>query len=457
MKTNMSHMRTIVGPSFQLLSNWCSMGCAGCGIHVSPPSGHGIVTLEKHHLTNARRNLSLIKDTIDDMGFEYGMVEQSGGEPSHHPQIVEAVGEVFEDSVHKIITNGLPTKSIYDYLRRRGDQVLLVLSIDHHKIEFNRIRLGSMHKSKPDRALQTHDTILENLDLFVKSNIPIVVSTIISRWNIAQYLDFIEWLEVRYPKQIQDGKLVPMPVSLVSFGNPNVGKLNPSAEQVSAFEEAVYASSLLTIKRTREWLFKQLVGHYWNKQRFFERGESLEQISLHPSRHSCEIHRYMISFNFQDEEILRSPKEALFQGYSCGVKVLGNIGYTLKEQMEPRLPLFNNRPSNMKPDEKYYRTDQIREYINKKEAITNDKEMIQMGGMTGYFGDLRKGMCLLDDFDGVWWPFNVYLQGIVDDVTLGEYWSLFRNRGFVKKLRQVREKERSVLDASVVSPPSQSG
>lgn len=433
------------------------MGCAGCGIRVSPPSGSDIVTLRTPHVINAIRNLRLIKETIDDMGFEYGLVEQSGGEPSHHPQIVEAVGQVFQDSIHKIITNGLPSKSIYNYSKSRGDQVVLVISIDHHQVEFNRIRLGSMYKSKPDRAVQTHDRILENLDLFVKSSIPVVISTIISKWNIAQYLGFLEWLEEQYPKQIQDGMLAPVPVSLVSFNNPNVGKLNPSAEQVSAFEEAIHTSKLLTVNRAREWLFKQLVGHYRNKHRFFEGGESLEEIKLHPSRHSCEIFRYMISFNFQDEEILRTPKEALCQGYSCGVKVLGNIGYTLKEQTCDNVPVFNNRPSNMRADHKYYRMEQIREYINKKDSVTNDKEIIQMGGVEGYFSKLRNGMCMLDDFDGVWWPFNMYLQGIVDDVTLGEYWSLFRDKRFVKKLRQVRETQRSLLDVSVGLASTQAG
>lgn len=431
------------------------MGCAGCGIHVSPPPGHDTVTLGKPHLTNAKRILHLVKDTLDSMGFAFGMVEQSGGEPTHHPQIVEAVGEVFEDSVHKIISNGLPTQSIYSYLKRRAERAFLVLSIDHHKVEYNQIRLGSVHKSQPTRAAQIHAKILSNLDLFLKNNIPVVVSSIISSWNITQYLDFIRWLEESYPKQIQDGILVPIPVSLVSFGNPNIGKMNPSAEQVAAFDEAIYASDLLTVKRTREWLLKQLIGHFKNKQRFFESGESLDLINLHPSRYSCEIFRYMISFNFQDEEILRFPKDALFQGYCCGVKVLGNIGYELNEQLIQRLQLFKNRPSNMQKNQKYYHINQIKEYIHKRETIMNDKELIQMGGRVGYFSELRKGMCMLDDFDGVWWPFNMYLKSIVDDDTLGEYWSLFRNKRFVRVLRQARDETRSMLNVSTVLAPSQ--
>lgn len=439
MNTRIVHTKPIIGPSFQLLSNWCSMGCAGCGIHVSPPAGHDVVTLTEQQLTNVRTNLSLVKDALDSMGFEYGMVEQSGGEPTHHPQVVEAVGEVFEDCIHKIITNGLPSKSIYDYLRRRGADVILVVSLDHHKVEFNRIRLGHIHRSHPDRAAQIHDAILRNVELFARNNVPLVISTIISRWTIAEYLHFIAWLEERYPKQIQDGMLVPVPVSLVSFGNARLGMLNPSAEQVAAFEEAIDASSLLTVKRTREWLLRQMVGHYRNKQRLFEKGETLDEICRHPSRHPCEIFRYMMSFNFQDEEVLRSPNEALFEGYSCGVKVLGNIGYTLDE-VALRVPLFNNRPSNMNPDKKYYRMHQVMDYVQKKESVTNDRELIQMGDTLGYFSDLRRGMCTLDDFDGVWWPLNVYLQGLVDEYALGEFWSVFRNERFVKTLRQVRER-----------------
>ena len=72
-----------------------------------------------------------------------------------------------------------------------------------------------------------------------------------------------------------------------------------------------------------------------------------------------------------------------------------------------------------------------------------------MGEIEGYFGELRNGMCMLDDFDGVWWPFNVYLQGILDEDELGQYWSIFRNKRFIKKLRQVRETQRSMRDASV--------
>lgn len=443
------YSRSIIGPSFQLLSNWCSMGCAGCGIHVAAPSGNEIVNLEAAHLANAKANLRLVKERLDDLGFEYGMVEQSGGEPTHHPQVVEAVGEVFENAVHKVITNGLTSKSIYPYLMERGDRVFVVVSIDHQEIEQNYIRLGSAQKSKPDRAAEMHSTILGNLDLFVKSGIPVVVSTIISRWNIDRYLDFIGWLESKYPNQVQDGKLVPIPVSLVSFGNANLGKLNPSNEQVEDFEEAIDRSRLLTVERTRYWLFKQLIGHYRNKQRFFEQGESFDQIQSSPSRLSCEIFRYMISFNFQDEEILRPAEEALFEGYSCGVKVLGNIGHDLGAASHRRLPTFDNRPSNMKPGKKYYRIDQVEEYINRKERVTHDAEPVEMGGEVGYFGNLRRGMCMLDDFDGVWWPFNAYLQRAVDETRLGEYWSVFRNPIFMEKLRKVREQAGVIESAGV--------
>jgi len=152
----------------------------------------------------------------------------------------------------------------------------------------------------------------------------------------------------------------------------------------------------------------------------------------------------MISFNFQDEEILRPSADALFQGYACGVKVLGNIGYTLNAQGDRRLSEFRERPSNMQLDRLYYRVGQVAEYVDTKERVTNDREAMRMGDRTGRFSDLRRGMCMLDDFDGVWWPLNVYIQGIVDDVTLGEYWSLFRNTGFMKTLRQLRDQAKSV-------------
>jgi hypothetical protein len=446
--------RPIIGLSFQLLSNWCSMGCAGCGIRVAPPSGGGGLIVDRQHLANARTTLHLIKETLDSIGLEYAMVEQSGGEPTHHPEVIEAVGEVFQRPVHKIITNGLPVRSIYRYLKDRGDQAFVVVSIDHHKLELNRVRLGGMLSSHPDRAAETHNTVLENLDLLVTSDIPVVVSTIISKWNVAHYLDFIGWLEETYPRQIEEGRLVPAPVSLVSFGNGNLGKLNPSPEQVFAFEEAVHESQLLTLRRTREWLFKPLIGLYRNKERFFQRGESLEQIALDPSGTSCEIFRYMLSLDFQDEEIFRPPAEALFQGYSCGVKVLGNLGYPL-DAYGHRSPLLQNRPSNMQGNKKYYRVDQIREYVDKWESVTHDREMIRMGDAVGYFSELRRGMCLLDDFDGVWWPFNMYLQGIVDDVALGEYWSLFKNQEFVAALRRARGGMKSLPEVPAASSDSQ--
>jgi hypothetical protein len=105
------------------------MGCAGCGIHVAAPPGEDVVSLDEHYLANVRNNLLLVKETLDSMGFEYGMVEQSGGEPTHHPQVVEAIGEVFEDSVHKIISNGLTSKSIYKYLQARSQRGFIVLSL----------------------------------------------------------------------------------------------------------------------------------------------------------------------------------------------------------------------------------------------------------------------------------------------------------------------------------------
>jgi hypothetical protein len=404
--------------------------------------------VERDALNNVRSNLRIVRAALDDMGYRYGMVEQSGGEPTHHPQVVEAVGEVFNDCVHKIITNGIPSRSILEYVRRRGENAFVVLSLDHHTLELNRLRLGTAHAMQPDRTAQIHQSILETLDLFTRNNIPTVLSTIISTWNIAGYLSFIAWLEEHYPRQVEEGTLVPIPVSLVSFGNPRLGQLNPSQEQLAAFEEAIEASSLLTVERTRGWLLRQLVGHYYHKRRFFEFGESIDQICLHPSRHPCDIFRYMISFNFQDEEVLRPPTEALFEGYLCGVKVLGNIGYALTD-MGPRLPVLGSRPSNMGKGKKYYRVDQIAEYIEKKEAASNDRELVNVGGSLGYFGDLRRGMCTLDDFDGVWWPFNAYLKGFADEATIAEFWSLFRNATFLDKLRHLREQERSRMDCHI--------
>jgi len=180
MHRNHPRRTAIVGPSFQLLSNWCSLGCAGCGIKVSPPAGADIVMLEQAHLKNVRNTLGAIKQELENRGLQYAMVEQSGGEPTHHPQVVETLGEVFEDSVHKIITNGLTSKSIYPYLKQRGDRALLVLSIDHHLVEFNQIRLGMIQKSQPARAAEIHGTILDNLDVFCRNDIPVVVSSIIS-------------------------------------------------------------------------------------------------------------------------------------------------------------------------------------------------------------------------------------------------------------------------------------
>lgn len=450
METEGVYNRVIIGPSFQLLSNWCSMRCAGCGIHVDAPDGDDVVHLGPPYLDNVRRNLTSVRDTMDRMGFSYGMVEQSGGEPTHHPQVVETVGEVFQDNVHKIITNGLTSHSILPYVarRQRGAGVFLVISIDHHEIQHNHIRLGGVLKARPDQAQAMHETILGNLDRFLANDIPVVVSSILSRWNIDRYLDFVGWLEARYPRQIEEGTLVPMPVSLVSFGNDAVGRLNPSSEQIDRFAEAIEQSQHTVVRRSRDWYFRELVRHYTDKRRFFDGGESMAEITARPSRRSCEIFRYMISFNFQDEEILRA-EAAAFEGFSCGVKVLGNIGHEMAavEQGRKRLQMFEHRPNNMKASKKYYRIDQAEDYIRRKERITHDHEEIEMGGEIGLFGNLRRGMCQLDDFDGVWWPFNMFLQGHVAEERLAEYWSLFRNKHFVDKLRAVRREHATVTAA----------
>lgn len=451
-----NYSREIIGPSFQLLSNWCSMRCAGCGIHVDAPDGADVIHLGPQYLENVRRNLSSVRGTLDRMGFSWGMVEQSGGEPTHHPQVVEAVGSTFEDDVHKIITNGLTSHSILPYVARRQREagVFLVISVDHHEIQYNHIRLGGVLKARPEQAHSMHETILNNLDRFLANDIPVVVSSILSRWNMDRYLEFVGWLEAKYPRQIEEGTLVPMPVSLVSFGNDAVGRLNPSNEQIDRFADEIERSQLIVVRRARDWYFRELINHYTDKRRFFEGGESLAEIAARPARRSCEIFRYMISFNFQDEEILRA-EAATFEGFSCGVKVLGNIGYELDtlEQGRKRLQMFEHRPNNMKASKKYYRIDQAEAYIRRKERITHDHEEIQMGDEVGLFGTLRRGMCQLDDFDGVWWPFNAFIQGHVPEARLAEYWSLFRNKRFLDKLRAVRRAHSAV----VASPPTRAG
>lgn len=441
-----STVKPIIGPSFQLLSNWCSMACTGCGIRVAPPFGNEIVDVDREHLQNAKNILTRIRSSLEKNNYEFALVEQSGGEPTHHPVIVEAIGEVFPECVHKVITNGLPSASIFNYVKKRGNRAMVVLSLDHHKIEYNQLRLRLKCATNPSYALQLHNTVLKNLELFALANVPLIVSSTISKWNINQYLDFVAWLERSYPRQIAAGTVVPIPVSLVSFGNPSIGTLNPTLDQVAEFEKAIMKSNLISVKRSRDWLFLQLIEHYKQKSRHFQNGEDLNSIDMFPSRHSCDIYRYMISFNFQDEEILRTPDEALFQGFICGVKALGNIGYPLREEDNNRPLLIANRPSNLRNDHKYFRISQIDEYWSMRDDIISGKETILMGSETGLFMDMRKGMCLLDDFDGVWWPMNMYIQGIVTDTELGEYCSVFRNSRLMSCLRSVRKSIFQLLD-----------
>lgn len=437
-KHDKNGVKPIIGPSFQLLSNWCSMACAGCGIKVAPPPGMGQIDIDKEHLQNAEKNLSHVRSVLDSNNYKFGLVEQSGGEPTHHPEIVELIGEVFPDCVHKVITNGLPTASIYNYVKRRGDNAVVVLSLDHHTIERNQLRLRAKYAIDPAHALQLHNSVLKNLDLLASGNVPVIVSSTISKWNICSYLEFVGWLERSYPYQISEGTVVPIPVSLVSFGNPAVGSLNPTWDQVAEFEQSIMESNLITVKRCREWLLLQLVGHYKQKMRHFLHGEQLDVIELSPSRYECEIYRHMISFNFQDEEIFRTLEDSLFQGFVCGVKALGNIGFPLLERDCERPTMIQNRPSNLRKEQKYFHLNRIDDYLAMRENIIAGVELIQMGSDTGQFMQLKRGMCLLDDFDGVWWPINMYLKGIVDDTTLGDFCSVFRNTRFQECLKMVR-------------------
>jgi wyosine [tRNA(Phe)-imidazoG37] synthetase (radical SAM superfamily) len=415
------------------------MACAGCGIKVAPPPVSESVGLEKSHLQNAKEILSRVRSALENNNYSFGMVEQSGGEPTHYPEIVEMIGEVYNDCVHKIITNGLPTASIIDYLKRRKDQTMVVLSLDHHRIEFNKLRLRAKYVSNPSNALQLHKKVLGTLDLLASLNVPVIVSTTISKWNIDHYVDFLGWLESKYPRHISEGMIVPIPVSLVSFGNKATGTLNPTLSQVIELEKSIKASKLKTVKRSREWLYLQLIGHYKQKMRHFLNSEQLKSIESSPSRHACEIYRYMISFNFQDEEILRKPEDSLFQGFVCGVKALGNIGFHLQEKEFDREAVLENRPSNLEKKLKYFRMSQIDDYLRIRERLIDGADTLQMGSEIGYFSDLRRGMCLLDDFDGVWWPINMYIQGFVDDKTLAEFCSAFRNPRLMSCLDAARK------------------
>jgi organic radical activating enzyme len=415
------------------------MACAGCGIKVASPPGRESAGLKKAHLQNAADILYRVRAALEKSNYGFGMVEQSGGEPTHHPEIVEMVGEVYDDCVHKIITNGLPTASIIDYLKRRKNQTMVVLSLDHYKIEYNKLRFRTKYTANPSNALRLHDKVLGTLDSLASLNVPVIVSTTISKWNIDHYIDFLSWLESKYPRHINEGMIVPIPVSLVSFGNEATGTLNPTWNQVVEFEKSIKASKLISVKRSRDWLFLQLIGHYKQKMRHFLNSEQLNTIESFPSRHACEIYLYMISFNFQDEEILRKPEETLFQGFVCGVKALGNIGFHLEEKEFNREAVFENRPSNLKKELKYFRMSQVDDYLKIRESIIDGKDTLHMGSEIGYFSDLRRGMCLLDDFDGVWWPINMFIQGIIDEASLGEYCAAFRNPRFISCLGAVRK------------------
>lgn len=445
--------KTIIAPSFQLLSNWCSMGCAGCGINTAPPENNKDVHhFSDDYLKNAAQNLQIVKDGLDAKNYQYIMVEQSGGEPAHSPQLVELVGKTFKDSYHKIITNGLVSESLLDYVKSRKDEVMLVLSTDHHKLKYNKVRLANVIKANPKEAKRIHNKVLSNIDLFIKNDIPIAISTMFNTYNIDKYLGFLKWLEKKYPKQIENGTLTPVPVSIVAFGNPSVGKMNPTLEQIEKFERQVEKSKLITIKRTKDWLIKDLIGHYKNKYRFFRDGETIDEIDNNSSKTKCHMNKYMMSFNFQDEEIIRSPKEALFEGFSCGIKVIGNIGHKLSSHIEDehfKVTNFKHRPSNMFDNHMYYNMSQVEDYLDTYEKVQNDEIEVKLGEKEGIFSEARREMCLLDDYDGIWMPYNSLIQGKITFEQAGEFWSFFRKPDVIEKIK-IMQKEFSSKSKQLV-------
>lgn len=267
-------------------TNDCNLKCSYCGWEKKK-----VFPLSLEDIESVRKNLLSTHELLKAEFPSTMLIEYLGGEPFVHSEVVYEFLNIFSDYWIRIVTNGLLLSAeILKALKMHG-KAYLAISLDGHTVEMNKSRHFS------EKQLQQ---VISNIDSILKEEIPVMILCTINSHNIKDFPKYLEWISIRWNKEIEQGRLV-LPVHLVTqyFNcSPDFKKLNK--EDLDILQKELTKCTFP--------IYTQIKPHYsqmFQKQR------------------KCTIPQWLVSFHYLDKSM---AENGVFTNYRCGMRGVGKVG-----------------------------------------------------------------------------------------------------------------------------------
>ena len=372
------------------MTNQCNLRCTYCDWKKEKQ-----YKLTEEDKIKVKNNLKKIREMLDVNYPDVQLIEYSGGETLLYPEIISYLCEIFSHKWIRIISNGvLINKEIITVIHKHK-KVFMAISLDGDCIEANRARFGNNE--------QLFGEVINNIDLLVKENIPVMILCTLSKFNIDFFPHYVQFLEKKYDNAIDEGKFV-MPTHYVTNYSEDNGV--PSLEQVQKFKEFILNEG----KNYK--LVNRIMCHYESLIKYAEGKRK---------NYPCTINEWNLSMHFRGNNII----DGGFLSFGCGMRgVMENGLFDLNDekQIEEYLRIVSDEEYNAK----------FRNFIQ-DENIENAETGIN---------ELNKdcdSKCFVD-----WTIIDYILNGYVEYESAKNWFVLFQDstvENWVKQYNAINEKD----------------
>mgnify|MGYP001044173134 CR=1 FL=1 len=275
------------------MTNQCNLNCTYCDWKKEP---YHSMTEEEYLI--ARKNIEKTREIMDESFPEYCLMQYSGGEPFLYPRIIEDVLDVYHDKWIRLNTNGLSfPDSIISKIKEHG-KTYVAVSIDGFTMKSMAPRIGTQ-----ENLLKK---ILDNLDMLISKEIPVMILCTLSIANITDFPSFVDYLESKYSDAIAKGMLA-MPAHCVTSYSVKHDEVEDS-EIIDKFENYIKNEAQNHI------LLKYILPHYEHMIYYLRHNDRMVL---------CTISDWTISMHFRGNSII---DDSHFLSFGCGMRGVRDLG-----------------------------------------------------------------------------------------------------------------------------------
>lgn len=274
------------------MTNYCNLNCTYCDWEKNK-----IEPLKEKEIINMKRNISNLKKFADKNFPELKLVEYSGGEPFVYPEVIFELMDQFKDKWMRIITNGLLVKNEHiEKMKHRG-KVYVAVSLDGHKLELNEDRFrGNYHY---------FEKVLSTIDKLVKNKIPTMILCTVSKKNIHELPEYINFLEEKYYREIEDGLLTLPAHSVCDYGKDRGRATKNEGDEFINY---------LNKEMEKHPILRSMPLHYSNLAYFLREKERFR---------NCHLYKWSVAVHFRGREIVNDGN---FFSFGCGMRGIYDFG-----------------------------------------------------------------------------------------------------------------------------------